>query len=59
MLKSNQYLPLTAVPSSLLLISLHDFAGRSGMEPRETGIKKKITFKANNTGKVNKSNENL
>lgn len=58
MLKSNQYLPLTALPSSLLLISLHDFAGRSGMEPRETGIKK-ITFKADNTGKVNKSNENL
>lgn len=45
MLKSNQYLPLTAVPSSLLLISLHDFAGRSGMEPRETGIKKKSLLK--------------
>ena len=58
MLKSNQYLPLTALPSSLLLISLHDFAGRSGMEPRETGIKKNHLL-SENTGKVNKSNENL
>ena len=34
MMKFNQYLPLTAFPPSLALISLHESAGSSGMAPR-------------------------
>ena len=40
MIKSNQYLPLTACLPSLALISLHVSAGSSGMEPRGTGTQK-------------------
>ena len=40
MIESNQYLPLTACPPSLALISLHVSAGSSGMEPRGTREKK-------------------
>ena len=39
-IESNQYLPLTACPPSLALISLHVSAGSSGMEPRGTGTQK-------------------
>ena len=36
LIESNQYLPLTACAPSLALISLHDLAGKSGMEPSGT-----------------------
>ena len=35
-IESNQYFPLTASPPSLALISWHDSAASSGMEPRGT-----------------------
>lgn len=37
LLSSNQYLPLSACPPSLALISLQDSAGTSGTDPRGTG----------------------
>ena len=36
LIESNQYLPLTACAPSLALISLHDLAGNSGIEPSGT-----------------------
>ena len=39
LIESNQYLPLTAFAPSLALISLHDLAGNSRMEP--SGAKNK------------------
>ena len=38
----NQYLPLTACPPSLILISWQVSAGSSGMEPRGTGKKEQL-----------------
>ena len=42
MMKFNQYLPLTAFPPSLALISLHESAGSSGMAPRIARKKKRV-----------------
>ena len=40
MIQSSQYLRLTACPPSLAFISLHESAGRSGMEPSGTRSRK-------------------
>ena len=39
LIESSQYLPLTTLPSSLALISEHDSAGNSWMEPRGAVIR--------------------
>ena len=53
LIESNQYLPLTVFAPSLDLISLHDLAGNSGMEP--SGAKNK-KFWLIDTKLINKSN---